>query len=230
MPVLDRLVQPLRAGEELSREEFLSRWEALPDLRHAELIEGRVYLASPVSNNHDWVHIRSSGWLMVYADGTPGCRAGLDGTWLMLEDAPQPDNTLQILPAFGGQSRIEEPFSAGSPELVIEISASSAARDRGPKLRLYRAAGAREYATFLVKESKVLWRVLVDGDYQAIEPDRDGILRSRVFPGLWLDVAALFTLDSPRLLEVLRQGLQTPEHEEFVERLNAQRVFRDHKA
>lgn len=221
MPVLDRLVQPLRAGERLSREEFLSRWEALPDLRRAALIEGRVYLPSPVSNIHDWIHTLVILWLGHYAAFTPGCRAGLEGTWLMLKDAPQPDTTLRILAEFGGQSRIEEPFSAGAPELVAEISASSAARDLGPKLRLYRSAGVREYANVLVNDKKVIWRILVDGDYQVIEPDPDGILRSGVFPGLWLDVGALFALDSPRLLAVLQAGLNTPEHEQFVGKLSA---------
>ena len=221
MPALDRLVQPLRAGEQLSQEEFLRRWEALPSLKRAELIQGRVYLPSPVSNPHKWLHSRIDAWLTVYADFTPGCRAGSDGTWLMLGDAPQPDVDLVILPDYGGQSRITGLYSAGAPELAAEVSLSSKARDLGPKLELYREAGVREYLTVIVPDAHVTWRYLDGGQYRAIQPDTAGVLHSRVFPGLWLDVPALFANDKTRLSNTLQQGLNTPAHQRFVRELAA---------
>ena len=221
MPALDRLVQPLRAGEQLSQEEFLRRWEALPSLKRAELIQGRVYLPSPVSNPHKWLHSRIDAWLTVYADFTPGCRAGSDGTWLMLGDAPQPDVDLVILPDYGGQSRITGLYSAGAPELAAEVSLSSKARDLGPKLELYREAGVQEYLTVMQPDSNVTWRYLDSGQYRAMEPDTTGVLRSRIFPGLWLDAPALFANDKTQLWNTLQKGLNTEEHQRFVRELAA---------
>ena len=111
----------------------------------------------------------------------------------------------------------------GAPELVAEVSLSSASVDLGPKLNLYRAAGVLEYISALVEPPQVIWRELIDGDYIVIEPDADGFLRSRVFPGLWLDPQTLLSENTPRLLEVLNQGLQSPEHEAFVRKLAARK-------
>ncbi len=221
MPALDRLVQPLRAGEQLSQEEFLRRWEAMPSLKHAELIQGRVYLPSPVSKPHGRMHFLMSFWMANYVSATPGCDGELESTWLMLEDVPQPDIALAILPEYGGQSRISGLYSAGAPELAVEICLSSKSRDLGPKLELYRQAGVQEYLTVIVPDSVVTWRYLELGQYKAIEPDTAGILRSRVFPGLWLDVPALFANDKTRLSNTLQKGLNTPEHEGFVRELAA---------
>ncbi len=221
MPALDRFVQPLRAGEHLSQEEFLRRWEALPSLKHAELIQGRVFLPSPVSNPHSQMHFPMSFWTTHYVMLTPGCDGGLEGTWLMLEDVPQPDIAIVILPEYGGQSRIKGLYSAGAPELVVEICLSSKSRDLGPKLELYRQAGVQEYLTVIVPASRVTCRYLDGGQYRAIEPDSAGVLRSRVFPGLWLDVPALFANDKARLWNTLQQGLNAEEHRGFVRELAA---------
>ena len=128
---------PLRDGDRLSREEFLRRWEAMPDLNRAELIGGVVHIASPVSNIHSSYHFRLSGWLCSYADLTPGCGGGTAGTWLMPGDeAPQPDLHLCILPECGGQSRVEGNYPAGAPELIVEVSYTTSIRDAGEKLRI----------------------------------------------------------------------------------------------
>ncbi|MDQ6665069.1 MAG: Uma2 family endonuclease, partial [Acidobacteriota bacterium] len=89
----------------------------------------------------------------------------------------------------------------------------------GPKLDLYRTAGVREYIAVLIEESKVIWRGMTGGVESFIEPDRNGILRSLAFPGLWLDPDALLEQDLPRMLRVLDEGLRSPEHEKFVEDL-----------
>ena len=107
MSIAERISQPLVAGERLSREEFLRRWEALPDLKRAELLEGVVYLPSPVSFTHGSEEGLVTHWLIHYAGCTPGCRAGSNATWLMLKDAPQPDGFLCILPECGGQFSLE---------------------------------------------------------------------------------------------------------------------------
>lgn len=211
--------QPLFAGQRLKREEFLRRWEAMPELKRAELIGGLVYMASPVSRAHGTHDGLLIAWLCQYAARTPGCEGGCNGTWLMLEDAPQPDADLIILPEYGGQSRLEGAYGAGAPELVAEVCVSSASHDLGPKLELYRAAGVQEYVAVVLGESRVLWHRLIDQRYVLAEPDSDGLVRSIVFPGLWLDPAAMLALDGPRTLEALDLGLKSPEHEEFVRTL-----------
>jgi Uma2 family endonuclease len=216
---VDQTVRPLVDGERLSRDEFLRRWELLPEVKRAELLEGVVYMPSPEGLTHNIEEPAMMAWLYTYAAFTPGCQAGGHGTWLMTEDsAPQPDTTLRILPEFGGQSGVEGDLLKGAPELAVEVSVSSAARDLGPKLRLYQKGGVREYITVLMKEKKVIWRRLEGGKYVNIDPGPDGILRSIQFPGLWLDPDAVLNNDGQRLLAVLSQGLQSAEHAAFVAR------------
>ncbi len=218
------IVPLLAAGEKVSREEFLRRWEALPQLKRAELLEGVVYLPSPMTVTHGSNEGLVTYWSMHYSVHTPGCEAGTNATWLMLEDAPQPDCYLRIRPDYGGQSGLERGLGKGAPELVVEVSLSSASYDLGPKLRLYRSAGVLEYITVLLTEGQVIWRRLVAGNYAPIEPDSRGLLRSVVFPGLWLDPEALIEGDAMRVLEVLNQGLESPEHQRFVGDLASHRV------
>jgi Uma2 family endonuclease len=212
-----RTLEPqLLPGQRLTREQFLCRWETLPELKNAELIEGIVYMPSPVSNRHSTFDALIHGWLMVYVAATHGCEAGSNGTWLMAESAPQPDSHLRILPEHGGQSRMEGGYCAGAPELIVEVCASSATHDFGPKLNLYQRAGVREYITVSLEPQQAVWRELAGGRYAPLAPGSDGILRSRIFPGLWLDPEALFKGDAARMLERLRGGLESSEHAEFA--------------
>ena len=180
-------------------------------------------MASPVSTKHSSFNACLVTWLGTYAARTPGCENLADGTALIERDAPQPDIALRILPAFGGQSRDEGPYLAGTPELIIEVSASSRARDLGPKSRLYLRAGVREYVTALVDEERVDWLELHEGAWRELEADSQGILRSRVFPGLWLDEPAMWRRDVARVLDVLQQGMATAEHSRLVQSLASHR-------
>jgi len=227
MGVSTVVTQPLVAGRRLKREEFLRRWEAMPEVKLAELIGDVVYMPSPLSRAHGTHGALLINCLSTYAIRTPGCEAGNNSTWLMLEDAPQPDADLRILPEYGGQSHIQGPYCTGAPELAAEVCLSSAAYDLGPKLELYRAAGVQEYVAVILGESSVLWRRLVEGNYVYLKEGPDGLLRSIVFPGLWLDPQALLALHGARLLDVLEQGLQSREHEEFVRTLAARRSRAD---
>ncbi len=230
MSAVEQITEPLVAGERLSRDEFLRRWDSLPDLKNAELIEGVVYLSSPVSIEHWTNDTLAIVWVGYYGGFTPGCKAGSNGTWLMLKDAPQPDAHLCVLPEYGGQSGVQargrRHFASGAPELAIEVSLSSASHDLGPKLRLYRAAGVREYINVLVDGPKVTWRKLSMQGETFIEPDADDIMRSTIFPGLWLDPDALLRDDTVALLKVLDRGLASPEHARFVAELASRRTNR----
>jgi Uma2 family endonuclease len=220
------LIEPatLTTGEKMDRTEFLCRWEALPELKCAELIEGVVFVASPVSSGHSDFESRIGWWLQHYAYGTAGCECGHNATWLMLDSAPQPDLHLRIRPECGGQSDDpalhDPPLHKGAPELAVEICYTSTEVDFGPKLRLYRRAGVREYITIEILSKRIVWRVLRDGAYYAREPDVDRVMRSIVFPGLWLDIDAFWRNDGRRMLATLEAGLATPDHQEFAARLH----------
>ena len=215
------LLPPLREGDRLTSDEFMRRWEAMPDLKHAELIDGIVHKPSPVSLQHSDFHLPLANWLGHYLAGTPGCWAGLEGTWLMGEhNVPEPDITLRVLPEFGGQSRVQGIYPVGAPELVVEVAVSSKGRDLGKKLKLYERMGVREYLIADTRKQQFLWKELMpELGYQPLEPGADGIFRSRCFPGLWLNTDALWGRDLPGLFAVVEQGLATPEHAAFVAHL-----------
>src|SRR4051812_18183420 len=214
-------VPPLVAGDRLTRDEFERRYTSMPHVKKAELIEGVVYMPSPVSlEGHAVPHADFMGWLFVYRASTPGVQAGDNGTLrLDLDNEPQPDAFLRILPEFGGQSKTVDDYVEGAPELVAEVAASSASYDLHDKLNAYRRNGVKEYIVWRVWDRAIDWFVLEAGRYQAAQPTDAGILQSKTFPGLWLDPAALLRGDLARVIQLVQQGLATPEHAEFVKKL-----------
>jgi Uma2 family endonuclease len=139
----------------------------------------------------------------------------------MLDNAPQPDAYLRILPSHGGQSGDEKRFCTGAPELAVEVCLTSTEVDFGPKRKLYQRAGVREYITIETFGNRIVWRMLENGVYVSQEVPPDGILRSQVFPGLWLDVAAFWADDGAKMLAALNAGLASEDHQKFVARLAA---------
>lgn len=217
---------PLVAGDFLTREEFLERWESCPEIKKAELIGGVVYMAPSVGIEHGHSDMRLITWLMTYVAHTPGTDAANNVTWYMLDDAPQPDSAIWINSQCGGQSFEDGNYRRGGPELAAEISHSSSAYDLHQKLALYEAAGVLEYIAILLREREVRWHRLIDGEYQVLQLPPDGIHRSQTFPGLWLDVAAFWRHDMRCVLQVLQDGLRSPEHEQFVTLLAQREIDR----
>jgi Uma2 family endonuclease len=211
--------EPLAAGDRRSREEFMRLWEAYPNIKRAELIGGTVYMPSPLKVKHGDKEGKVGTWLGVYSAHTPGTESDHNTTSFILEDTPQPDVNLRILPEYGGGSWIENGYLAGRPELLTEICGSSAAYDLHQKFDLYQAARIPEYLAILLYEREIRWHILVDNVYQLMPPDPDKIWRSRVFPGLWLDGDAMLAGDMARVLAKLDEGLGSPEHRAFVEKL-----------
>ena len=216
-------VPPLVAGDRLSRDEFERRYTAMPHVKKAELIEGVVYMPSPVSlEGHAVPHVQFITWLGIYWASTPGVQAGDNGTLrLDLDNEPQPDAFLRILPEFGGQSKTVDDYVEGAPELVAEVAASSASYDLHDKLNAYRRNRVLEYIVWRVWDRAIDWFVLEAGRYQAAKPNDAGLYQSKTFPGLWLDPAALLRGDLARVIQVVQQGLATPEHAEFVKKLTS---------
>lgn len=219
--VTEQRIPPLRAGDQLTREEFLRRWEANPGIQLAELVGGTVYMPSPVSVEHGDMDGDVGGWLSTYKAATPGTASGRNTTAFMLKDNPQPDLNLRLLPDYGGGSWVEDRYLHGVPELVAEVCASSASYDLHQKYDLYESAGIPEYLAVVIFEQEIRWHVLVDGCYQLLSPGADGVHRSRVFPGLWLDGQALLAGELRRVLDRLHEGLDSAEHRQFVAQLAA---------
>jgi len=215
---------PLETGDRLTRAEFERRYEAMPELRKAELIDGVVFMPSPTRyERHGRPDRYLSTWMGTYQAGTPGV-AGADNSSvrLDLDNEPQPDDLMFIEPSFGGQCRIsDDDYIEGAPELVAEVSASSASIDLNLKFHVYRRNGVREYVVWRVLERAIDWFVLRGEEYGRLVPGADGILRSEIFPGLWLDPEAMVRGDIARVLHVLQHGIASPEHAAFVARLGA---------
>ena len=181
-------------------------------------------MPSPVrQRRHGQPHAHLIAWLVTYVTTTPGIEAGGDSTVrLDDENEPQPDALLFIDPARGGQARVDDDdYVAGAPELAAEVSASTVSFDLHTKLNVYRRFGVREYVVWRVLNGEIDWFILRQGQYDRLAPDAQGILKSEVFPGLWLDPAALVGGDMARVLAVLQQGVASPEHAAFVARLAA---------
>jgi len=218
-------VAPLEMGDRLTRVEFERRYQAMPALKKAELVEGVVYMPSPVSALHSNPHAQLIGWLIAYQAATPGIMVGDNATVRLDEDnEPQPDALLAIDAKLGGQSHIDEDgYYAGPPELVGEVASSSVSYDLHAKLHVYRRHGVREYVAWRVRDKELDWFRLDEGKYVPLARDEAGISKSTIFPGLWLDVPALLRGDLARVLAVLQEGIASPEHVQFVAELNERR-------
>lgn len=208
-PALPRL----EAGDHLDQPTFHARYEAMPSSFRAELVEGVVIVPSPLLTNHGRIHALIMCWLVVYQSRTPGAVA-LDNATTILSDEnePQPDGALILSPACSGQTHDHEGYTAGPPELIVEVASTSASYDLHSKFRVYESSGVKEYVVVVLHEKRVHWFVLDNGKFVEYPADEQNIARSTIFPGLWLDVPALFAGDAAKLLATLDLGLATPEH------------------
>lgn len=201
---------PLQNGDRLTHAEFERRYEQMPGVKKAELIDGVVFMASPVKHEqHGRPHLIALTWLGVYMSLNPGVDAGDNSTLrLDLDNVPQPDGFLRLLPANGGQTTIDaDGYLVGGPELIVEVAATSASYDLNQKLQVYRRHSVKEYVVWRVLDRAVDWFILRNDTYERL-PLSDGIYRSPLFQGFWLDPAALLAEDMGRVLQVLWQGMK----------------------
>jgi Uma2 family endonuclease len=223
-PAAARRRPPLENGDVLTAPEFLRRYEAMPEVKKAELIEGVVHMGSPVRiRRHAEPDSLMHLLLGFYAAHTRGVQTASNATTILdLENVPQPDAFLRVREEFGGQSSLNaDYYLEGAPELVVEIAGSTATRDLHGKQRAYRRAGVREYVVWVTGEPRLLAFRRSEDDLEPAPADADGLWRSEVFPGLWLDVAALLRLDAAAALAALNRGLASPEHAAWAARLAA---------
>lgn len=218
----EKRVRSLFNGDRMQQPEFHRRYEACPEDEKWELVGGVVYIASPLKLKHS-DYDGEIGYLMeAYRRATPGTHVTHNASAILGEESePQPDLAMRVLPEYGGQSRTtDDDYLQGAPELVVEIAHSRRALAMHAKRADYQRHGVIEYLVLLVQEREVRWFYFPDDE---VRPNREGISRSRVFPGFWIDIEALLRRDSRRLLEVLDQGLASRPHASFVNRLEAAR-------
>ena len=216
----------LQEGLRLSRAEFKRRSAERPDLKKVELIDGVVRMPSAVRYaSHGKPHAVMVGWLVTYATATPGVHV-VDNATLRLDgdNDLQPDAALLIDPGSGGQATVSaDDYLEGAPELGVEVAASSASRDLHDKLRVYERNGVREYLVWRVPERQLDWFELVRGTYRSRAANVSGVVRSAVFPGLWLNVVALLDDDLAAVLRTLHEGVADPSQAAFQSGLRARR-------
>ena len=219
----------MEPGDRLTQAEFHRRYECYPDDKKFELIGGIVYMASPARWPHGLYISELNFALGLYKSATPGVELGNDATTILGDKSePQPDLALRIFEEFGGRSIVNVmKYVAGPPELLAEIAYSSLEINMHQKKEDYQKAGVLEYLVLCVDEQELHWFHFKS--HRMLKPNRQGIYRSRVFPGLWIDGPALLARDSARLIEVIQQGLANPEHARFVKRLQAAHSRRSRK-
>jgi Putative restriction endonuclease len=211
-------------GQRLDQPTFHALYEAMPPGTRAELIDGVVYMPSPVGMEHGEAQAPVIVWLDYYAENTPGTRASGNATTILgWKSEPEPDGLLRILPESGGRTWDEGGFIHGGPELVVEIARATRYVDLGAKLGDYERAGVQEYVVRTTDPDEVLWFGQERGQLVPRQVADDGIFRSIVFPGLWLDPVALLKGDRQQLRRIVDEGCAMPEHAEFVARLAAKR-------
>jgi Uma2 family endonuclease len=212
--------QPLlHDGQRLTQKEFHRRYEAYPENVKAELIGGVVYMASPLKQPHAQSHIDLGTVLNVFKAATPGLMAVDNATTTLGGiSEPQPDVSLRILPEYGGRAIVnKDRILEGPPELIAEVADSSKAIDPGPRRIDYQREGVLEYLVVCLREQELRWFDFRAGE--ELRPTRQGVHRSRIFPGLWIAGPALLKGDTARLLEVVQQGIASKAHSAFVNRL-----------
>ncbi len=178
-------------------------------------------MPSPLKIQHGRADQLFTGLLFSSGAATPGTEGQNNTTTIMGDETEaQPDSALLILPEYGGQSRDgDDGDTYGAPELLIEVALSSRSIDLHAKLRDYERAGVCEYVVSNICDEKVHWFTLTDGQFEPLAPDPDGLIRSRVFPGLWFDVEAFLRKEKSVLIAALNRGLASPEHATFVAEL-----------
>lgn len=200
------MTPPLENGDALSAREFLRRYEKMPSVRKAELIEGTVRMPSPVRyTQHAAPDFLIQTWLGTYSAKTPGTQGAANSTIVFDRDnVPQPDALLRFTEGGGSQVGADG-FLQGAPELIVEISASTVSIDTHAKLRMYRRNGVREYLVWRVLDGALDWWLLEGEEYVRNETNAEGMLESRVFPGLKVRPEALLAMDAAAVLAGLAE-------------------------
>jgi Uma2 family endonuclease len=216
----------LITGQQLGREEFERRWDESPHIKYAELIDGVVRISGPVKLTHARAHSYVAMWIGRYEMETAGV-FGCGPVSIRLDEAnmPLPDSVLMIDPKCGGRCRIsDDDLLEGAPELICEVTADATSFDLHDKLKLYERHGVQEYFVWRAVDRAIDWFELRAGRYEQLRLE-DGLLKSQVFPGLWLRPNEMAAQQLKAVSHTLKQGAASLEHQEFVQRLHIEQLF-----
>jgi Uma2 family endonuclease len=198
---------PLESGDVLDGAEYWRRYCATSDKLKSERINGKVYIMSPLrAVYHGNPHLLLAQWIATFAMHDPTLIGSDNATVRMNADNdPQPDLCLLRV---NGQTRFDdEGYILGAPELIVEVAGSSASYDFREKRDVYEAAGVGEYLVFETIEGRIEWWRADNGRFVDIS-QVDGIYKSVLFPGLWLDAEALRAANALKLIQTLEQGMR----------------------
>lgn len=198
---------PLESGDRLTRAAFHRRYCDRPEIKKAELVEGVVYVASPVRfAAHAQPHGCVIVWLGTYQTSHPDVYLGDNATVLLDADNELQPDAILWRESPGGPHRNAEDYVEGAPQLVFEVAASSVSYDLHDKLRAYRRNGVLEYIVWRVLDRAIDWFALTDGEFVQVQPDAQGLIDSQAFPGLRLNIERMLANDMTAVLEALRLG------------------------
>ncbi|MFT3878951.1 MAG: Uma2 family endonuclease [Gemmatales bacterium] len=217
-PIRNGKLPLLYDGQRLDRETFHRLYEASPELKRVQLIEGIVHMPSPMRFvQHANPQTCINGWLFCYSSQTPGVRNGGSATLKIdTENEFEPDGML-----FYDQGQLviaDDGYLEGVPELVVEVSASTISVDSKEKFRVYEKQGVKEYLLWNTQADTITWFARNKNKFVAMKPNRAGIIQSKTFPGLWLDVAAMLEGDLTQVMKTLNEGLTSGPHVKYVKR------------
>ncbi len=193
MTTLVRDAGRLENGAVMAREEFHRLYAFRPELHRIELVEGVVYMPSPIKvEGYADAQALLMEWLAAYTLGLPGLRHTGPGT-VLLDDQnePEPDAMLFRM----RDDRFHDGYLKGAPELVVEIANTSASRDLHQKKAAYERNGVGEYIVWRVAEGAIDWFRLEGASYVLVLPDSNGLIESVQFEGLRLSVQGALSMD-----------------------------------
>ncbi len=170
----------------------MRRYERLPEVKRAELLEGTVCVHPPLIYSLSHRRTLLTYLLVRYQMLHPETETVGNTTWLIDgENVAQPDSSYRV--KRGGSSWLDqEGFLRGVPEMVFEVTS-----DIHSRKDLYQRVRAQEFVHWRVEFEAIDFYRLDSGSgvFLKEQPDADGVWRSWVFPGLALDVDALFRND-----------------------------------
>ena len=187
----------LESGDRLTRAEFHRRYCAHPEIKKAELILGVVYVGSPVrAKGHGQEHVIMSTWIGSYALARSGLEFADNATVFLLDDTePQPDVCLFRTGPGATAHLTDEGYIEGTPDLAIEVAASSASYDLHDKKEAYRRARIPEYLVWRTLDRAFHWFRLTGEEYLEVLPDARGLIESTTFPELRHNIRRLLAGD-----------------------------------
>jgi hypothetical protein len=106
------------------------------------------------------------------------------------------------------QCKVEDEVFHGPPNFILDVFYSADDPDFLRRRERFCRAGVLEYfVAFQGEQIEYRWHRLTDGKYELVQPDEDGILRSRALPNLWLPRQALLDRDWWAVLGCIERGV-----------------------